>query len=145
MNNKLQINNFINSKNKLKLIQKAILTGIGVAASKDAIKKAASGIYSDVQKIIKDLLGELEGKGEIKAKEAKKIVQQLQKKSESEKARIYKKLQKEGKTLLKSVREILITPVTVLKEASSSLKLHKNSKKRTLSKSKKVTKKKRRK
>ena len=143
MNNKLQINNFINSKNKLKLIQKAILTGIGVAASKDAIKRAASGIYSDVQKIIKDLLGELEKKGDIKAKEAKKIVQQLQKKSESEKARIYKKLQKEGKTLLKSVREILITPVTILKETSSSLKLKKNSKKRISSK--KITKKKRRK
>ncbi|MBI3590160.1 MAG: hypothetical protein HY094_02135 [Candidatus Melainabacteria bacterium] len=133
MKNKLLTNNFINSKDRLKLIQKAILTGIGVAASKDSIKKAATGIYNDVQKIIKKLLTELEESGEIKTKETRKIIQKLQKKSEIEKAKIYKKLQKEGKTLLKSAREIISTPVAVLKEVTTSLDKNRTVKNRTYS------------
>ena len=115
------INNIIKNKDKLKLIQKAILTGIGVAASKDSIKKAAKGIYNDVQKIVQNLLKELEESGEIKTNQTKKIIKELQKKSEVEKDRIYKKLQKEGKTLLKSAKEIILTPISVLKDATKSL------------------------
>ena len=130
MENKLSINNSISNKDKLKLIQKAVLTGIGVAASKESIKKAAAGIYKDVQQIVQNLLSELEESGEIKTQEAKNIIKQLQKKSELEKAKIYKKLQKEGKVLLKSVKEILKTPVSLLQEVTKSLYFqHKSSNK----------------
>lgn len=119
------ISNHILTKDRVKLIQKAILTGIGVTASKDTIKKAAVGIYNDVQKITHRLLKELEQRGEIKTKEAKKIIKELQKKSDAEKTKIYKKLQKEGRTLLKSAREIILTPLSILKDTISTLKHNK--------------------
>lgn len=118
-------NNFITSKDKLKLIQKAIITGIGATASQDSIKKAATGIYKDVQKIIFDLLIELEKRGKIKAKETQIILKELQQKSGIEKEKIYKKLQKEGKTLFKSAREIIMTPVEVLRDATTTLRQQK--------------------
>ena len=111
------------NQNALKLIQKAVLTGIGVAASKESIQKAAAGVYNDVQGIIHNLLKDLEKNGKIKTKETQKILKELQKKSEIEKSKIYTKLQKEGKTLLKAAREILLTPVSVLKEATNSLNI----------------------
>lgn len=145
MKNKLNTNNNVNA-GRLKLIQKAILTGIGVAASKESIKRAAAGIYNDVQGIIYNLLKDLEKKGTLRTKETKQILKQIQKKSESEKSKIYKKLQKEGKTLLNSAREILSTPATVLKDATNTLNLKEFSfskkaktvsKKKTIKKSKK--------
>ncbi len=114
-------NGFLNNKDKLKLIQKAILTGIGATASKETIKKAASGIYGDVQKIVKDLLKQLEKSGEIKTKETRKIIKGLQEKSEVEKEKIYKKLQKEGKNLLKSVKEIAVIPRMLLKDITNTI------------------------
>lgn len=122
MKNKFNITKNFN-QNALKLIQKAVLTGIGVAASKESMKKAATGVYNDVQEIIQNFLKDLEKKGKIKTKETQKILQQLQKKSEAEKSKIYSKLQKEGQTLLKAAREILLTPISVLKDATSSLNL----------------------
>lgn len=145
MKNKLNTNNNVNA-GRLELIQKAILTGIGVAASKESIKRAAAGIYNDVQGIIYNLLKDLEKKGTLRTKETKQILKQIQKKSESEKSKIYKKLQKEGKTLLNSAREILSTPATVLKDATNTLNLKEFSfskkaktvsKKKTIKKSKK--------
>lgn len=115
-------------KDKMKLIQKAILTAVGIAASQETIKKAAKGIYGDVQKIIKELLVELEKSGEIKAKETKEIITHLQKKSEAEKEKIYTKLKKEGKTILNSAREIILTPMSVLKNTNSSSKTTKKRK-----------------
>lgn len=142
------LKNLTNNKDKIKLIQKAILTGIGVASSKETIKKAASGIYKDVQKIIKELLSDLEKSGEIKTIETKKILNELQKKSEIEKTKIYKKLQREGKTLISSAREIILTPVNLLKDATATLNIKniksKNTKrtsKKSLSKKKKSKKK----
>ena len=121
----LSTNNLLN-KDKIKLIQKAIITGIGITASRERIKKAASGIYKDVQSIITKLLKDQEESGEIKTKEARHIIKQLQKKSESEKAKIFKKLQKEGKILFKSAREIILTPLSILKDTAKSLKKVKN-------------------
>ena len=118
---KLSTNNLLN-KDKIKLIQKAILTGIGITASRERIKKAASGIYKDVQSIIIKLLKDLEESGEIKTIEAKHIIAQLQKKSESEKAKIFKKLQREGKILYKSAREIILTPFSILKGTAKTIK-----------------------
>ena|SRR3989338_3622834 len=118
---KLSANNLLN-KDKIKLIQKAILTGIGITASRERIKKAASGIYKDVQSIIIKLLKDLEESGEIKTIEAKHIIAQLQKKSESEKAKIFKKLQREGKILYKSAREIILTPFSILKGTAKTIK-----------------------
>ena len=114
-------NGFLKNKDKLKLIQKAILTGIGATTSKETIKKAANGIYSDIQKIVRDLLKQLENSGEIKTKEARKIIKELQEKSETEKEKIYKKLQKEGKTLLKSIKEIIVIPSTLLKDITNTI------------------------
>ncbi len=142
MKSKLNTNNNVNV-GKLKLIQKAILTGIGVAASKESIKRAAAGIYNDVQGIIYNLLKDLEKKGTIKTKETKQILKQIQKRSESEKSKIYKKLQKEGKTLFNSAREILSTPAMVLKEATNTLNLKEfgfGKKTTTVNKKKKSTK-----
>jgi hypothetical protein len=118
---KLSANNLLN-KDKIKLIQKAILTGIGITASREKIQKAASGIYKDVQSIIMKLLKDLEESGEIKTNQTKHIIAQLQKKSESEKAKIFRKLQKEGKTLYRSAREIILTPLSLLKGTAKTLK-----------------------
>lgn len=109
-------NGFLKNKNKLEVLQKAIMTGIGVTTSKEVIKKAATHLYDDIQKIIKDLISDLEEKGKIKTKEAKILVKELQKKSDVEKEKIYKKLQKDGKHLLKTARDIMLMPVVLAKE-----------------------------
>ncbi|OGI19483.1 MAG: hypothetical protein A3B68_04120 [Candidatus Melainabacteria bacterium RIFCSPHIGHO2_02_FULL_34_12] len=132
-----------NSKrpDKLELIHKAIMAGIGATTSKEKIRKTAMGIYDDIQKIITGLLKDLESKGKLKAKEAKSLLKDLQKKSEVEKIKIYKKLQKEGKSLFKSTRNIVLTPLSALKEITSSLTKSTNGRKKA-SKSKTKRKKK---
>ncbi len=113
--------NFINQKESLRLIQKAIMTGIGATVSQERIKKVAYGIYDDIQKMVLDLVKDLEKKGEIKTQETKAIIKDLQKKSESEKAKIYKRLQKEGKSLIGLTKEIMLIPGTIMKEITSTL------------------------
>ena len=114
-------NNFINQKGSLRLIQKAIMTGIGATISQDKIKKVAYGIYDDIHKIVLDLIKDLERKGEIKANETKVIIKDLQKKSEVEKAKIYKRLQKEGKSLIGLTKEIILIPKTIMNEITETL------------------------
>ena len=114
-------NNFINKKDSLKLIQKAIMTGIGATTSKEKIKKAAYGIYDDIQKIVLGLVKDLERNGELKAQETKVIIKDLQKKSEVEKAKIYKRLQKEGKSLINLTKEIMLIPKTIMEEITKTL------------------------
>ena len=109
-------NGFLKNKNRLQVIQKAILTGIGVTTSKEVIKKAAIGLYDDIQKIVQDLLTELEEQGKLKTKETKMLLKELQKKSQVEKERIYKKLQKDSKSLLKTAKDIVLTPIALAKE-----------------------------
>lgn len=107
------------NKDAFKMIQKAIVTGIGIAASKEAIKKAASNLYDDIQGVVRGLLSELEHKGEIKTKQTKKIIKELQKKSEIEKIKIYKELQKDSKNLLKLAKNIILSPVSIINKFSS--------------------------
>ena len=114
-------NNFINKKDNLKLLQKAIMAGIGVTTSKEKIKKAAYGIYDDIQKIVLALVKDLEKNGELKAKETKAIIKDLQKKSETEKVKIYRSLQKEGKNLINLTKEIMLIPKTIMKEITETL------------------------
>ena len=45
----------------------------------------------------------------------------LQKKSETEKAKIYKRLQKEGKNLINLTKEIMLIPKTIMKEITETL------------------------
>lgn len=124
-------NGFFKNKNRLKIIQKAIMAGIGVTTSKELIKKAAIGLYDDIQKIVKDLLGELEEQGKLKTKETKILITELQKKSEIEKIKIYNKLQKDSKNLFKTAKDIILAPVAIAKEISelSGSRNLKNSKK----------------
>ena len=124
---------FKSSKELNNKIKKAILTGIGATSSKEVIKKAAVGLYDDVQKITHNLLKELEEKGKLKTKETKKLILELQKKSEGEKVKIYKKLEKEGKGLFNTARELIITPIAL---ASQVVKTVKKSKKKSKGKKK---------
>ncbi len=107
-------NGFVKHKNKIKLIQKAILTGVGAAISKDTIRKAAATLYNDIQKEVHKLLDSLEEQGELKAKETKKLVLELQKKSEMEKLKIYKELRKNTKPFIKAAQEVLLTPMKLI-------------------------------
>ena len=131
-------NGFVKSKNKIKLIQKAILTGVGAAISNETIKKAATHLYNDIQKEVKKLIVNLESKGELKAEETKKLVLELQKKSEAEKLKIYKELRKNTKPFLKAAQNVLMTPVKLIQE---KMKISSKSK-ATISKYRKPSKKK---
>jgi len=107
-------NGFVKNKNRIKLIQKAILTGVGAAISNETIKKAATALYNDIQKEVHKLLNNLEEQGELKAKETKKLVLELQKKSEVEKLKIYKELRKNTKPFLKAAQNVLMTPLKLI-------------------------------
>ncbi len=107
-------NGFVKNKNKIKLIQKAILTGVGAAISNETIRKAATTLYNDIQKEVHKLLDSLEEQGELKAKETKKLVLELQKKSEIEKLKIYKELRKNTKPFLRAAQNILMTPLKLI-------------------------------
>ena len=111
---KMTSNGFVKSKNKIKLIQKAILTGVGAAISNETIRKAAATLYNDIHKEVRKLLNNLEEQGELKAKETKKLVLQLQKKSEAEKLKIYKELRKNTKPFLKAAEHVLLTPIKLI-------------------------------
>lgn len=109
-------NGFLKNKKKFKIIQKAIMTGIGATTSQEIIKKAAAGLYDDIQKIVQNLLKELEVQGELKAKETKEILTKLQKKSDFEKSKVYKRLQKDLKVLITTAKDLILTPFIVLKD-----------------------------
>lgn len=111
---KMTSNGFVKSKNRIKLIQKAILTGVGAAISNETIKKAATALYNDIQKEVHKLLNNLEKQGELKAKETKKLVLELQRKSEAEKLKIYKELRKNTKPFLKAAQNVLMTPLKLI-------------------------------
>lgn len=115
-------NGFFKSKDRFKVVQKAIMAGIGATTSKEVIKKAAIGLYDDIQKVVHKLLIELEERGEVKAKETKKILNELQKKSEVEKTKIYKKLKKDSKGLLNTAKNIILTPIVIANQVAGGLK-----------------------
>ena len=118
-------NGFVKSKSKLKLIQKAILTGVGAAISNETIRKAAATLYNDIQKEVHKLLDNLEAQGELKAEETKKLVLELQRKSEAEKLKIYKELRKNTKPFLRAAENVLMTPIKLIQGRIENSK-HKN-------------------
>lgn len=115
-------NGFLKSKETIKLIQKAIIAGIGATSSKEAIKKAASELYSDIQNVVNKLLCKLEEAGEIRTRETRVILKELQKKSEAEKARIYRKIQKNSKYLFNSAKDMIITPIALANQLVKAIK-----------------------
>lgn len=125
-------NGFVKSKNKIQLIQKAILTGVGAAISKDTIRKAATHLYNDIQKEVHKLLNNLEEQGELKAEETKKLVLELQKKSEAEKLKIYKELRKNTKPFLKAAQNVLLTPLKLIQDKIKASKKNKKSPRKKL-------------
>ena len=138
-------NGTVKTNGKIKFIQKAILTGVGVAISKETIKKAATHLYNDIQKEVHKLLDNLEEQGELKAKETKKLILELQRKSEEEKLKIYKELRKNTKPFIKAAENMLMTPLKLIQEKVGVSKNHRgnkaSSKRRTISNSKKKSKK----
>ena len=128
---KMRTNGFIKSKNKIQLIQKAILTGVGAAISNETIKKAAAHLYNDIQKEVHKLLDNLEEQGELKAEETKKLVLELQKKSEVEKLKIYKELRKNTKPFLRAAENVLLTPIKLIQEKVGMSNNHKKSRSKT--------------
>ena len=138
-------NGTVKTNGKIKFIQKAILTGVGVAISKETIKKAATHLYNDIQKEVHKLLDNLEEQGELKAKETKKLILELQRKSEEEKLKIYKELRKNTKPFIKAAENMLMTPLKLIQEKVGVSKNHKvskaSSKRRTISNSKKKSRK----
>lgn len=130
-------NGFLKNKNNLKFIQKAILAGIGVTTSKELIKKAAIGLYDDIQKIVNNLLTELKERGEIKTKETKHIIRELQKKSEIEKTKISKKLKKDSRTLVNTAKGMILTPLMLANQLANKLKKTKSKAKKKKARSKK--------
>lgn len=125
---KMKSNGFIKSNDKVKFIQKAILAGVGAAISKDTIKKAATHLYNDVQKEVQKLLVSLENEGELKAKETKKLILELQRKSEAEKLKIYKELRKNTKPFLQAAQNVLMTPLKLIQEKIKPVRTIKASK-----------------
>ena len=133
----MQSNGFLKNKNSLKFVQKAILAGIGVTTSKELIKKAAVGLYDDIQKIVTDLLCELEERGEIKTIETKHLIKELQKKSEIEKAKISKKLKKDSKSLINVAKDMILTPLMLANKFANKLTKSQTVKTKSTGKSKK--------
>lgn len=107
-------NGTLKNKNKIKFIHKAILAGVGAAVSNETIRKAATTLYNDIQKEVHKLLNNLEEQGELKAKETKKLVLELQRKSEAEKLKIYKELRKNTQPFLKAAQNVLMTPIKMI-------------------------------
>ncbi|MBI2995283.1 MAG: hypothetical protein HYY52_01045 [Candidatus Melainabacteria bacterium] len=124
----MQTNGLLITKDRVKTIQKAIMAGIGAASSRELIQKAAKNIYSDAQKIAHNLFERLEEQGELKTQETKRLIKHLQKQSESEKKKIYIKLQHDCKKLISSIADTILTPFVFAKNASKSLR---NSKPKT--------------
>lgn len=113
-------NSSIKNNERMKLIQKAILAGVGAAISRDTVRIAAATLYNDIQKEIKKLLSSLEQEGELKAQETKKLILELQKKSEAEKLKIYKELRKNTKPFLKAAEDVLLTPIKLIQDKLGS-------------------------
>ena len=111
---KMTNNGALKNKSKIQFIQKAILAGVGAAISKDTIRKAATTLYNDIQKEVHKLLDNLEEEGELKAEETKKVILELQKKSEIEKLKIYKELKRNTKPFLKAAENMLLTPIKLI-------------------------------
>lgn len=138
-------NGFFKNKGKLsKNIHKAILATVGVTTSKELIKKTATNLFDDIQGLFGNLLEELKDRGEIKTKQAKKIIKELQSNSEVEKEEAYKQLKKSTDRLVKKARELIVTPIVLASKFAKTVKgLRKNLK--TTTKKKSVKKSKRRK
>lgn len=125
---------------KRKLLERAVMACVGVGTSKELIKKAVFGIYDDMQKIVSELIEELERNGELKTQETKELLEAIQSKSESEKKKIVKELKKTSKGLLESAKELILKPFsnqTVKQTIKKSAKIKKskaNSTKRTKAK-----------
>lgn len=109
-------NGFLKNKKTIQGLQKALLAGVGITSSRELITKAFTGLYDDVQKITRKLVKELEQQGQIKTKEAREIVKSLQKKSETEKAKIFKRLQKDFKLLINAAKDIVLTPISLIRK-----------------------------
>ncbi len=114
-----------------KLLQKALLAGIGVTTSRELIKKAIIGIYDDIQNILSDLIEELEKKGELKAKETKDLVKQIHKRSEEEKKKITKELKQNSKSLFDNLKGLILGSLPIKEEAVSASKPKASTKKRS--------------
>lgn len=121
----------INKTNKrYDLIEKTLLTGLGVLLSKETINKAAVTIYNDIQDELKVLLAKLETKGELKTKETKKLVKTIKEKADKERAVIYQDLKKQSKPLFKTVKNMTSNFIYLLKNKKSKpLKKKKSSRK----------------
>ncbi len=100
-------------KDLFKAIQKTVMAGVGIVISKETLKKTALGIYEDLQSIIQNLIKELESQGKLKTKETKKLLQELQKKSEAEKAKIYKLLKINSKELFDQIKNTFSSKIPV--------------------------------
>jgi predicted Zn-ribbon and HTH transcriptional regulator len=112
-------------EDKRKILERAVMACIGVGTSKELIKKAVFGIYDDMQKIINELVEELEKNGELKTQETKELLEAIQNKSESEKKKIVSELRKTSKSLLESAKELILKPFsnqTVKQKLKKSVK-----------------------
>lgn len=105
-------NGKIKSSDNKKILEKAILAGIGVASSKELVKKAIHGIYDDIQKILNELVDELEVKGELKTKETKDLLKQIQERSDKERKKLFKELKVDSKNLIDTAKEFILKPFT---------------------------------
>jgi len=125
-------NGFLKNKTNLNLIQKAVMTTVGATTSRELIKKAAIDLYDDIHEVVSNLVEELKERGEITAKHAKVLIKEIQKKSETEKAKMSKKLEKDSKVLLKRAKDMILTPIIIGNQIASALakksKVKKNSK-----------------
>ena len=123
-------NGFLKNKKNLKFIQKAIMATVGVTTSKELIKKAALDLYDDIQEVVTNLLDDLESRGEIKTKETQKLMKELQEKSDVEKVKITKKLQKDSKSLVNLAKDIILTPLVFANQVANKLTKNKVQKKK---------------
>lgn len=115
-------NGKVKSSDNKKILEKAILAGIGVASSKELVKKAIHGIYDDIQKILNELVDELEAKGELKTKETKDLLKQIHERSEKERKKIFKELKVDSKNLIDTAKDFILKPFTQTKQTQSKAK-----------------------
>ncbi len=83
--------------------------------------------------MIQNLIKELESQGKLKTKETKKLLQELQKKSETEKAKLYKTLKANSKELFNQIKNTFSnkTPVYDINVKIPSKKRKGKSRKKT--------------
>ncbi|MBI3308837.1 MAG: hypothetical protein HYZ79_05640 [Candidatus Melainabacteria bacterium] len=102
--------------NKFQKSQKAILDQINKVASNEKVKRTTQIAYDYGQKLAHDIVKELQKQGKITAKETKKLVALVNKKSELEKSKLQRNIRNDSDRLLKTVKNVIVNSLALTKK-----------------------------